>query len=242
VQTDQTQSFAVLAQSQFVAETDDWGVYVDECQTPSVTIKVTENGGAPQPDVSLWFQQYDSNGNLLTSPVVQVLDVNGQPAPIVQTTTQGGQALPVVNGSVTLRVQSLSPGACFLAFYPYRGQPPSQVPTSAFPLAASFYCAVRMLPFDDALERYTPDSMLSWTFVYSNVLRVFDLIYPIMSKVRNLADLNVIEQMAEQLKFAVSLDTFESTLYMPITRDLSAGKRKLLQRFVNLLPNQIAPG
>jgi len=99
-----------------------------------------------------------------------------------------------------------------------------------------------MLPFDDALERYTPDSMLSWTFVYSNVLRVFDLIYPIMSKVRNLADLNVIEQMAEQLKFAVSLDTFESTLYMPITRDLSAGKRKLLQRFVNLLPNQIAPG
>lgn len=58
---------------------------------------------------------------------------------------------------------------------------------------------------------------------------------------RNLADLNVIEQIAEQLKFAVSLDTIESTLYMPITRDLSAGKRKLLQRFVNLLPNQIAP-
>ena len=98
-----------------------------------------------------------------------------------------------------------------------------------------------MLPFDDALERYTPDSMLTWKFIYTNVLRVFDLVYPVMSQVRNLADFNVIEQMAEQIKFAVSLDSFESTLYMPITRDLSAGKRKLLQRFVNLLPNQIPP-
>ena len=40
-----------------------------------------------------------------------------------------------------------------------------------------------------------------------------------------------------QLKFAISLDTFASTLYMPMTRELSAGKRKLLQRYVNLLPN-----
>src|SRR5260370_31565400 len=97
-----------------------------------------------------------------------------------------------------------------------------------------------MLPFDDALERYTPDSSLSWSFIYRNVLRVFDLGYAIMPKVGNLHDLNVIEQMAEQIKFAVSVDSFESTLYMPITRDLSAGKRKLLQRFVNLLPNGIA--
>ncbi len=42
--------------------------------------------------------------------------------------------------------------------------------------------------------------------------------------------------MAEQLKFAISLDSFQSTLYMPITRELSAGKRKLIQRYVNLLP------
>jgi hypothetical protein len=246
VQSQVGQTFAVLSQSQFVAETDDWGVYVDECQTPAVTVKVSENGATPQPGASLFFQQYDSNGNLLAAPVVQVLDANGQPAPIVQVCTNcstlSGAALPVSGGSVTLRVRSLAPGACFLAFYPYRGQPPSTtIPSSAFPLPSSFYCAVRMLPFDDALERYTPDSMLSWSFIYANVLRVFDLVYPIMSRVRNLHDLNVIEQMAEQIKFAVSLDTFESTLYMPITRDLSAGKRKLLQRFVNLLPNQIAP-
>jgi hypothetical protein len=59
----------------------------------------------------------------------------------------------------------------------------------------------------------------------------------VMSLVRNLSDRNVVEAMADQLKFAVSLETFESTLYMPITRDLSAGKRRLLERWVNLLPN-----
>ncbi|HLZ08533.1 MAG TPA: hypothetical protein VKT80_08100, partial [Chloroflexota bacterium] len=206
IQSDQTLSFPVLSQTQFVAETDDWGVYVDECETPAVTIKVTENGGAPGPGAMIWFQQYDSDGNLRTTPVVDVVDSNGKPAPIVEGHTNGGtlegQALPVTNGAVTLRVRSLRPGACFLAFYPYRGQPPSSIPTSGFPLPSSFYCAVRMLPFDNALEQNTPDSMLSWKFIYNNVLRVFDLVYPIMSQVRNLANLNVIEQMAEQLKFA----------------------------------------
>jgi len=98
-----------------------------------------------------------------------------------------------------------------------------------------------MLPFDDELERNTPDSQLSWAFIYTNVLRVFSLVYPVMSLVRDLSNRNVVTAMAEQLKYAVSLDTFESTLYMPITRDLSAGKRKLLQRWVNLLPNNVPP-
>ncbi|MGH9721788.1 MAG: hypothetical protein ACRD8O_16390 [Bryobacteraceae bacterium] len=62
-------------------------------------------------------------------------------------------------------------------------------------------------------------------FVYSNVLRVFDLVYPVMSLVRNLRDRSVVQAMAQQLKYAVSRDTFQSTLYMPITRDLSVGKQ-----------------
>ena len=96
---------------------------------------------------------------------------------------------------------------------------------------------MRVLPFDDELESKTPDSALTWPFIYANVLRTFDLIYPAMSQVRNLDSLPVVEGMAVQIKAAVALSTFESTLYMPITRDLSAGKRKLLQRFINLLPD-----
>lgn len=223
----------LLQQTQFAAETDNWGVYADEGESVPVSITVTENGGTPTSSVSLLLQQYDSNGNLLTLPVIEILDQSGT----VLTTP----IVPVTNGQAQIDVRSLQPGTCFLAFYPFVGQPPTNIPKANFPLPASFYAAVRMLPFDNELEQNTPDSQLSWSFVYANVLRVFDLIYPIMSLVRNLADRNVVEAMAEQLKFATSLDTFESTLYMPITRDLSAGKRKLLQRFVNLLPNNVPP-
>ncbi len=93
-----------------------------------------------------------------------------------------------------------------------------------------------MLPFDDQLEKDTPDSKLNFDFIYNHVLVTYDVIYPIMSQVRNLHNKNVVDAMAEQLKFAISLDTIQSTLCMPITRELSAGKRKLLQRYVNLLP------
>jgi len=223
----------VLQQVRFVAETDDWGVYVDEGDTAPVTVTVTENGVPPKSAVRLLLQQYDSNGNLLTKPVVKILDPAGNPI--------SDDTVPVVGGTAKFGVRSLASGTCFLAFYPFAGEKPANIPTQNFPLSTSFYCCVRMLPFDNELERNTPDSQLSWSFIYTRVLSVFDLIYPIMSVVRNLADRNAVEAMAEQLKYAISLDTFESTLYMPITRDLSAGKRKLLQRFVNLLPNRVPP-
>ena len=68
-----------------------------------------------------------------------------------------------------------------------------------------------------------------------NVLRTFDHL-PAMSQVM-LGQPSGDGGMAVQIKAAVALSTFESTLYMPITRDLSAGKRRLLQRFINLLPD-----
>jgi len=223
----------VLQQVPFVAETDDWGIYVDEGETVPVTVTVTQNGGPPTSTVRLLLKQYNSDGNLLTKPVVAVLDTASNPI--------SDDTVTVVDGTARFSVRSLASGACFLAFYPFAEEKPANVPQQSFPLSTSFYCCVRMLPFDNELERNTPDSELSWSFIYAKVLSVFDLIYPIMSVVRNLADRKVVEAMAEQLKHAISLDTFESTLYMPITRDLSAGKRKLLQRFVNLLPNRVPP-
>jgi hypothetical protein len=229
VQQQANQPIAILQQTRFTADTDEWGLYVDEGQTVPVSVAVAENGCQPQGKVQLAMRQYDGNGNLLTKPLVQLLDQAGKPVK--------GDVVPVINGKAGFSVRSLAPGACFLAFYPFADKQPTDIPTTAFPLPNSFYAAVRALPFDDALEKKTTDGELSWIFVFTNVLRVFNLVYPVMSLVRNLADRNVVENMAEQLKFAVSLETFESTLYMPMTRDLSAGKRKLLQRWVNLLPN-----
>ena len=229
IQQQANQPIAVLQQTRYTADTDDWALYVDEGQTVPVSVSVFENGGPTRGDVRLRLQQYDSNGNVMPQPIVEVLDSAGQP---VQ-----GNTVPVIAGKVTLVVRSLQPGACFLAFYPFTGAVAPIVPTTGFPLPSSFYTAIRALPFDNELEKNTKDSDLTWSFIFTKILRVFNLVYPVMSLVRDLSNRNVVEAMADQLKFAVSLETFESTLYMPMTRDLSAGKRRLLERWVNLLPN-----
>jgi hypothetical protein len=222
----------VLGEADLSAESDERCVYVDEGETASATITVFERGQVVQTDVKLLLAQYDSNGNLLSEPLLRVVDEQGGVL---------GSVAPVTGGKITVGIQSIAPGACYLAFYPFETGPPPAIPKTGIPLPATFYIAVRMLPFDNELEASTPDSQLSWQFIYTLVLRVFSLVYPIMSLVRDLSNRNVVTAMAEQLKFATSLDTFESTLYMPITRDLSAGKRKLLQRWVNLLPNNVPP-
>ena len=220
----------LLEQAEFLAETDQWGVYLDQGQTSQLTLTVMQNGEPALPRSPCYLAQYDSRTNTpLASPVVSYLDANGQPLaqPIV----------PVSQGKATFGLKPILAGACMVGVFPFIGTPPADLPQANFPFPNYFYFCVRVLPFDDALESKTPDSALTWPFIYANVLRTFDLIYPAMSQVRNLDSLPVVEGMAVQIKAAVALSTFESTLYMPITRDLSAGKRKLLQRFINLLPD-----
>jgi hypothetical protein len=220
-----------LLESQFMAETDQRGSYIDEGETKSITIRVYEKGATPTSSVQVLVAQYDINGDLITD----------QSKLILKLVQPSSGVVPIANGAGTISFQPLQAGICYLFFYPFTGTTPPAPPSSGFNTPADFFAVVRALPFDNALEANTPDSKLSWSFIYNQVLETYDVIYPVMSQVRNLADRNVVDAMAEQLKFAISLDSFESTLYMPITRELSAGKRKLLQRYVNLLPNRVPP-
>jgi len=216
-----------LLEEDLLAESDERGTYVDEGDTGKITIRVYQKGGPPAANVQVLVAQYDVGGNLITKPADQIVEFTNVPASGV---------LNVKNGAATLEFRPLQSGICYPFFFPFVGTPPTP-PATGFGSPADFFAVIRTLPFDNALEKNTPDNKLSFTFIYNQVLQTYDVIYPIMSLVRNLHDKNVVDAMAEQLKFAISLDTFQSTLYMPITRELSAGKRKLLQRYVNLLPN-----
>jgi hypothetical protein len=235
VQQQPSSQQTLLSQTDLLAETDDWGVYLDQGQSRQLTFTVMQDGAPAPSTVSLLLAQYNSQTNQLidgpagiVSNVVTYLDANGKPltSPIV----------PVTGGKATFGVQALQSGACMVGVFPFTGTPPANLPQVNFPFPNFFYFCVRVLPFDDELEKNTTDTELTWPFIYSKVLRVFDLIYPAMSQVRNLDSLPIVEGMAVQIQKAVSLDTFESTLYMPITRDLSRGKRNLLLRFINQLP------
>jgi hypothetical protein len=221
-----------LLESEFLAETDQRGTYVDEGETGNIAINVYQHGAAPTTPVQLLAAQYDNGGNLITDPADRIVSFTGASATGV---------LSVTDGVATLQFQPVQAGCCYVFFIPFTGSTPPQPPAQGFGSPSDFFCVIRALPFDNALESSTPDTQLSFSFIYNRVLSTYDLIYPVMSLVRNLHDKNVVTDMAEQLKFAISLDGFQSTLYMPITRELSAGKRKLLQRYCNLLPNNVPP-
>ena len=119
-----------------------------------------------------------------------------------------------------------------LGFFPFTGNTPPTPDGNGFPgETTSYYAVVRCLGFDNALLSL-PDSQVNWKNTYEKVLQVYNLIYPEMSRIRDLSDLNVVKGMAEQILAATKYPAnFEWTMFMPVTREMSAGKRNLLQRF-----------
>ncbi|HEX4962829.1 MAG TPA: hypothetical protein VF173_18480 [Thermoanaerobaculia bacterium] len=158
-------------------------------------------------------------------------------------------------GNAGFNITSKAPGFPILAYYP---KPAPQVSVSfgfakppAVSIGTSFYSVARVLPFDDALVNefvdcwnadgiYTGqpqyDRLQIWRFVYRNILYVYDMIFPVMDLFMPLGDLVRVEGAIDQLMVMITEDMeVASTLYMPVTRDLSAGKRLILETWGSLV-------
>ncbi len=139
------------------------------------------------------------------------------------------------NGTLTLNLSALRPGTSIIRF---RDPAIPQV-TPNFCWENTDYACIRILPFDD--YRAVPDQTLNnWPYIYAEFFNYFALLYPIMSTVMPWGPNDAPSNPAFVAKFAQAImtltnpDMWDSTLYMPITRDLSAGKRALLWRWCNL--------
>ncbi len=120
------------------------------------------------------------------------------------------------------------------------------------------YSAVRVLPFDtkpmdgkvsplvDFVDRWNGtgpyagqpkyNRELTWKWIYSNILYVYDMLFPVMDGVMPLHSLERVEGAIDQLVVVISADWVDtSTLYMPVTRDLSAAKRLILETWGDLV-------
>jgi hypothetical protein len=227
-----------LQQTAFVVETDQRGVYLDQNETTTMTASVYQNGQPAGNNVKVLVAQYyeaplDPSNSFPYMLVTQTnqgnacLAVNGQPIQTIVT---------VSNGKITFPIKSVNPGTAMLGFFPFTGNtPPQPLPggNNGFPgpQTTNYYAVVRCLGFDNALLSL-PDNQVNWTNTYQKVLQVYNLVYPEMSRIRDLSDLNVVKGMAEQILAATKYPAnFEWTMFMPITREMSAGKRNLLQRF-----------
>jgi hypothetical protein len=240
-----------LQQASLVAETDQRGIYLDQGETQTVTVQVYQNGvPASGGNVSLLVAQYyeaplDPSNDF---PYYLVTQSNQNNACLQLDGGQFQVVLPVTDGTASFTITSVNPGTAMLGFFPFSGDtPPAPAPGGVNnfpgPQTTNFYAVVRCLGFDNALLDL-PDDQINWENTYEKVLQVYNLVYPQMSRIADLGDPTTVEQMAGRILKATEYpDRFDWTMFMPVTREMSAGKRSLLRRFCqNALGGKTAPG
>ncbi len=148
------------------------------------------------------------------------------------------------NGELTLTLIGVRPGTSLMRFRdpsrpPHPPIPAMPPPPPNFVWDNVNYCCIRILPFDD-YRSYTRQQIDNWPFMYEHFFNYFALLYPVMSQVIPWGPLDapdnpeIVAQFASQLRLMTNPDIWNTTIYMPITRDLSAGKRALLWRWCAL--------
>jgi len=138
-------------------------------------------------------------------------------------------------GVLTLRLTAVRPGVSAIRFLD-AGQTPA-APNFAWDNV--FYAMVRILPTDD-FSSYTDQQINNWPFIYANVFCYFSVLYPIMSTFipwgpeEAPRDPEKVKAFANNILQFTDPGFWDSTLYMPITREMSAGRRTLLARWCQL--------
>lgn len=220
-----------MTESEFVAQADERDTYLNEASPKDIKLHVTLRAKRAKPSTRVLLARYDANGNRLPASIAppQILKVDA-------------------DGTATLSVNPQAPGFLNVGMFPFKqGDPePTPPPQLNSTIMTSFFLSLRTLPFDNEFEANTLDSQITWKFVYENILRVYDLINPVMASPSiglPLFDKSVWTNpaTAQLLKTVTAESNFENFSNMPVTRDLSAGMRKLLHRFCDLVISGTLP-
>jgi hypothetical protein len=145
------------------------------------------------------------------------------------------------DGYISLSTKGLQPGAAMIRyqapgdnFNVNQGAPGDEPPDRRknFYFGLVSYNIFRVLPADDF--SHIPDEQVTWDFVYENVIRYFYLIYPAMFVRMAFQNEEIAQQNASIIRQFIDKRIWDSTSYMPVSRDLSDGKRDLLARWCTL--------
>jgi hypothetical protein len=189
-------------------ETDDRCTYLQVNESATLGLRHLVKGQAPTAAATIRITQYVTSNRAFTpaTPATAVLAVPDH----VDLAADGTGEVPI---------KAVQPGTCVLAFLP-PGEPAD---------SRQFFCNVRVLPLDnyDAV----PDSQLTFALIYKEVLRYYYLLYPAMNARINLGNEASVRIKAQFILDRTDKSTWDGSSYMPVTRDLSDGKRKLLTRW-----------
>ncbi|HJP90449.1 MAG TPA: hypothetical protein VJ875_00745 [Pyrinomonadaceae bacterium] len=245
------QGQTALLEQPYTAETDTRGIYLDENEQAKFDVTVCQMG-TPTPGINLMIAKYDSSLNLIPTNQTQFVNfTNGEQTtvPIPGSNPQAWTNVTIfatgANGIATVGIAAQSPGFPVLAFIPFSGNTLPQPPASFSFTDDAFYTTVRVLPFDDEVPQEfidlwnsTKDPAQAWQFVYNEILYVYDMLFNVMLEFVNLGSQQAVESNLSGIWSAIEKDAaLESTYAMPITRDLSEGKRLTLQLWIYLVSN-----
>ena len=209
---------ALLAEAAATVETDDRALYLQEGETRQMVLRATVRGRPAPAGFRMRLETYDTTSikGLPGSPAV------GPARPV----EIGDEATIGKDGTATVTLTARRPGTCVIRFVP-----PGAPPSSFNPTTDGFAC-VRILPLDN--YGHVPDAELTYELVYQEVLRYYHLLYPAMSRIINWADEEAVRPRAGGILARISSELRDHFGSMPRTRELSDGKRKLLERWCRL--------
>jgi hypothetical protein len=221
--------------------TDDRATYAEIGETIEINLRVYRRGVLATEAVTLRLGQYAdrvlSPGLPPENPLPNKQFVRLEPADYLL--AMPDEVVVPAGGKYTLTLTARQPGIGMVLFVvgATAGVEPAAtaVPDPAdIDYIYASYANVRVFPLDNYDE--VPDEDLTWPFIYEQIFRYFYLLYPAMSiQGFPLNNQTAIERRAPIIKTMVSTALAESSVAMPITRDLSPGKRKLLLRWCDLV-------
>lgn len=234
-----------LAENPLSAQTDSRGIYLDQTGAQQFQITVQQQGNFA-PGAKVMLVQYDGNLNVVPLGAVSYLSFTSGEQRIVKAADGTPTLVSIVtadsSGVATASVTAQTPGFPVIAFFPFLAVTPPVLPVpppALFPSGPGnyYYATARVLPFDDAVPQQfinlwnsTHDPEQAWTFVYNNILYVYDMIFSVMLQHVDLGNRTKVEQNAVYLAQLIGKSVAETrSKAMPVTRDLSEGKRIALQ-------------
>ncbi|MFT5787124.1 MAG: hypothetical protein ACI9KK_002486 [Ascidiaceihabitans sp.] len=213
-----TNTVTPLEEVALTAEVDQRSIYVDMGNPGQFIVDVRASTGTVPADTKVF-------ANIVTNSSDKVVVLTGG------TTETTGNSYPVTNGQATVTFDGQDEGNCIVLLQAFTGVD-VPVTLAQFPAPTTGYAAIRVMPTDADINAVA-DADVTWDYVYNNVLRPFDLVYRGMScGVFSLGSQDAVKAHANSIVGLTDLSQFESPLYMPVTRDLSAGRRALLWRYL----------
>jgi hypothetical protein len=251
-------SEVALSPAALTVQTDQRGIRVDQGEAASFTIQVNQQGAAPSQDVNVLLAQYrpdpappqaNAGAWVLLSSAEAIIEFQDAPGNVITVPASAG-------GVAEISFTPLMPGFPMIVCFPYLGDDQPSPPSPIIPvfqsgapltITSAFFSCVRVMPFDNDLPQQFADlwnqtHSLSdaWQYVYDNILYVYDMLYPVMKYYVgiDMGSQSSVDQNISAILQLTASSMLDQTVYMPVTRELSAGKRIVLEMYGSLVENQ----